>query len=427
MTGRSRLPGLALLISLVPGPGVGALAQPTPGDQTASVPASVDEIATEAQRLLAVGENRSALELLKRHRSIWNEGHDLGLLAARAYAASGNTAWAMRTMLQQVERRPGDCGLRAEFAWLMLSSADYRGARELLARPACPGSREEEVRWHLLEAMAARQAKEHDELRTRLAFARKLTHMYPEDRTLFDLLEPAAWPLRTPALELSVALSEGWRSNPLLGSPLDQRRSGEDYATFYTELDVWGRFASPYWGLSRLFLEGGGKGKLLYREAARDLSHAGWGVRPGSRSPGRSSSSGGPTISMPSGLPPRTITVIWPTGSTTGIEGSWSWSSLRVSPPSVAPAIDASGSWGGHAGRRTSGSAAAGGSGRGSFSSGRRPVGCIRPRTTHTTSGEAPRCFHPASSSSAGGRSVRWCREPWIITRILRDPRPSIR
>ncbi len=239
------------------------------------------QVVEEARALLDAGQEREALALLKEHRSAWDAQRDLAVLAARAYAAAGNSSWATRTLLRQVELRPDDCCVRGELAWLFLSQADYRRAREVLGAAPCPGPAQETVRWHLLGAMAARQGQEPDLLRARLAAARRGQRMYPEDRALFTFLRPSAWPLRGPSLELTASLQEGWRSNPLLGSPLDQQASGEDFASFYTSLDLWGRIASPYWGPVRVFLEGDGKGKALYARAARGLSHAGWGLRPG--------------------------------------------------------------------------------------------------------------------------------------------------
>jgi hypothetical protein len=264
MTQRSRLaPVLVLLLLLAP-PGVAR-----------------GQVLDEARQMLLDGEGEAALTILKQHRSLWTERPDFALLAARAYAATGNTAWAKRTLMQCLRQHPGDCDLRAELAWLMLSGAEFRGARDVLVGAGCPGTPEEEVRWLLLGAMAARQAKEPEALRAHVAAARRGQRMYPEDRALLGLLERAGWPLRTPAMELRAGLSGGWRSNPLLGSPLDQQASDRDFASAYTEMEAWGRFASPHWGPLGLFLEGDAEGRILYAEVARDLSHAGWGLRPG--------------------------------------------------------------------------------------------------------------------------------------------------
>ncbi len=239
------------------------------------------QVVEEAQALLDAGKEREALALLKEHRAAWEAQRDLAVLAARAYAATGNTSWATRTLLRQVELRPDDVCVRNELAWLMLSQADHRRAREVLGGAPDPGIPEEAVRWHLFGAMAAHQGQDPALLRARLAAAERGVWMAPEDRALFVFLRSRAWPLRSPPLELSVSLQQGWRSNPLLGSPLDQQGSGEDFASAHGSLDLWGRVASPYWGPFRGFLEADGKGKALYARAARGLSHAGWGVRPG--------------------------------------------------------------------------------------------------------------------------------------------------
>jgi len=244
-------------------------------------PESVAPLLERATSLLQEASAKECLELLRPQRTCLGDDPRFVMLLSRGYEGTGNMSWAMKVLSDALTGRPGDCMVRSRLAWLLLKSADYRGALATLSDASCPATEEERARWDLLRAEAEQQADRPDHARQQVAAADSRNSMYAEDAVLRSHLRSRLWPLRISPLELRGELGGGWSSNPLLGSPLDPQSSGEDFASWKNEFDVRGRFAGPYWGNLLLLAEGDLRSQVLYAEAARELSYVGWGLRPG--------------------------------------------------------------------------------------------------------------------------------------------------
>lgn len=244
-------------------------------------PEAVAPLLEQAASLLQEGRAEECQGLLRPQRACLAHDSRFAMLLSRAYKGTGNLSWAMKVLADVLVQQPDDCTVRSRLAWLLLESADYRGALAMLEAKSCPETEWDQARWHLLAAEAERQAERLDSARRQVALADSRSTMYAEDVALRSHIRSLLWPMRTPPIELRGELATGWTSNPLLGSPLDPQSSGEDFASLRSDADIHGRLSGPFWGAARIIAEGDLRSRVLYAKAARELSFVGWGVRPG--------------------------------------------------------------------------------------------------------------------------------------------------
>jgi hypothetical protein len=238
-------------------------------------------ILDHAAMLLDRGEQRAALDYLKRRRTFVADEGRFSLLAAQGYLALGNRVWARRILTQRVATQPDDCEARGWLAWVFYSDADLEGARQILDHERCPRTAPERSRWALLRGLVVKESGHPDEARSYVHLARRAGVAYAEDRVVLEHLTASLWPDREPLMEARADLRAGWTSNALLGSPIDPTAAEGDLASPVGDLALWARTGTDSLGLARPFAELEIKSLGLVSQATRELSYVSMGVRPG--------------------------------------------------------------------------------------------------------------------------------------------------
>ncbi len=205
---------LALLLLLAAVPALAT--EPCPDSDGSDIDGGLHAAAC----LLGTGDPDSALALLKPLAAANpGDGRVVRALAA-AYLAKGNSHWATRRLLGQLDARPHDVETRSWAAWVLLREGDLGRARALVnAGEPPPGPLA--LRFELLDVALLELEGERDEARERLLGTVRGRRPYPEDRAMLRDLRRRL--LGDPGRPVSarVQLSAGFTSNAAQSSPED--------------------------------------------------------------------------------------------------------------------------------------------------------------------------------------------------------------
>ncbi|MGI5865501.1 MAG: hypothetical protein ACOX6T_26055 [Myxococcales bacterium] len=228
---------------------------------------------SHARRLLAQGEARPAIALLKQERALVAASRELTLLLARAYLAEKNEFWALRTLSAFEKAHPGDCEALSWIALTQMGQGALDDARASLARAQCPESGPLRLRRHLLEALVAVTAGDPAAAREPYAAALAQPLAFPEDARLAEHLAPIVKPSYEPPVSGRLEAQAGYTSNALAGSPTDASGSDEGVPSPMAQLLAQLRLGLPSFAFARPAIEGELRG-LGYSDAAgRDFSY----------------------------------------------------------------------------------------------------------------------------------------------------------
>lgn len=204
-----------------------------------------------AQRLLDKGENREAIDLLKKSlANSWKSGPQARLIAA-AYLADGNEFWALKALHRQVALT-ADRETWTWIAWIHLQNGKLDEAQEALEAAGETVPDPLSSRMHLLWAMLYHAREQDPRARVELELARKGMRMFAEDGSLMGYLENSLDPGRIPPLSFSSSLGVGWESNVTQSSVLE---GPEAMAAYVIEFDQDGRLVVPTHRIFRPVLE----------------------------------------------------------------------------------------------------------------------------------------------------------------------------
>jgi hypothetical protein len=178
--------------------------------------------------LLEQGEARAALTLLKAAHEAAPDDDRLVRAVAAAYLAQGNSHWATRRLLDQLERHPEDQRSRAWAAWILIREGDLRRARGLL-EDGSPAPGPLELRFDLLDVALIELEGEPDVARQELLGAlRPRRRPFAEDRALIQDLRRRLLGDHGRPLSARAQLSVGFTSNAAQSSPEDVGASEGD-------------------------------------------------------------------------------------------------------------------------------------------------------------------------------------------------------
>jgi tetratricopeptide (TPR) repeat protein len=201
-------------------------------------------------------------------------------ILAKAHVASGDQAAAALTLRDCLRRDPDDCATRAWLAWVLIKQGDLDQARSTLDdSTACPTTEPERRRLLLLDAMLARERRDHAAARKLLERVGDRAALLPEDRALsrdLGLSLRAGW---SPPFQLAAELSAGGTSNAIAGSPTDT--PGDSVSSVLSRLRLFARLRAPESARFAPFMETSIKAHGIGANSARDLSYANLGVRAG--------------------------------------------------------------------------------------------------------------------------------------------------
>ncbi len=228
---------------------------------------------SHARRLLAQGEARPAIALLKKERGGVAASRELTLLLARAYLAEKNEFWALRTLSAFERAHPGDCEALSWMALTQTGQGTFDDARASLARAGCPESGPLRSRRHLVEALVAVTAGEAAAAREPYALALAEPLAFPEDARLAEHLAPLVTPGYEPPISGRLEAQAGYTSNALAGSPTDASGSGERVPSPMAQLHAQLRFGLPSFAFARPAVEGELRGLGYSEEDGRDFSY----------------------------------------------------------------------------------------------------------------------------------------------------------
>ncbi len=281
--GRAALGGITVLLLAL-----SAAAEPAPpaGDAACGDSCDGDPTCTleRASCLLAEGEHRGALDELKAaHEADVDDGRLVRMMAL-VYLDQGNAVWAVKRLLGQLERQPGDRETRAWAVWVLVREGDLPRATSLLEGIE-PGDPDEHAqRISLLRAALADLQGDRDDAEAQLAGVMQSgAPIHAEDRVLLDHLRGRIRGDLGDPLSARIQLSGGYTSNAVQSSPTDPGATDADGATgspllgidAVVRLEPWtSRWVRPT-GELRVRAQG-----QLSEEAA-DLSYADLGGRAG--------------------------------------------------------------------------------------------------------------------------------------------------
>ncbi|MFC1890329.1 tetratricopeptide repeat protein [Thermodesulfobacteriota bacterium] len=220
-----------------------------------STRASCDEEAVEhfeqARTLLAAGETREAIDLLKSALAVNPDSGSLIRLLASAYLGQGNEFWALKTLNGHAVRT-GDHETLTWIAWIHLNNGKLEETQEAFNAAEGEMSDPEACRMHLLRAMLLKVGQQNLEALEELEKARRRESMFVEDCAVMSHLEGTIDPGRIPPLSFKAALGLGWKSNVPQSSIVEESK---EEASALIELENEGRLVVPTYRAFRPVLE----------------------------------------------------------------------------------------------------------------------------------------------------------------------------
>jgi hypothetical protein len=246
------------------------------GAQTSETPEAVGR---QSRSLLARGQGRQAIGLLKQAIERSPLDKSLRLLLARAYLDDDNDFWAIRTLNAAAEVFPEDCNIRLWHAWIQLRQGELEQAREGLAT-ACTAWAPDQARRALLSAMLEQQAGSQPAAQTNLDRAAAERFAYPEDRSAMSRLRSTVDPGFIPPLSGRIDLAAGFAGNALAGSPVDPTTHGNGTSSPVLAASAFMRLASPHRSWARPAVDVEARGLGFSADVGRDLSYLMLDARP---------------------------------------------------------------------------------------------------------------------------------------------------
>ena len=254
-----------------------ALLLSTPaGAQTSELP---DDVGRQSRSLLARGQDRQAIDLLKQAIARSSLDKSLRLLLARAYLDDGNDFWAIRTLNAAAEAFPDDCTIALWQAWIQIRQGELERAREELST-ACTAWAPDQARRALLSAMLEKQAGAPLAAQANLDQAAAERFAYPEDRAAISRLRTTVDPGFIPPLSGRLDLAAGFTGNALAGSPVDPTTQGNSTSSPMLAASAFVRLASPHRSWIRPAVDVEARGLGFSADVGRDLSYMMLDARP---------------------------------------------------------------------------------------------------------------------------------------------------
>jgi hypothetical protein len=231
----------------------------------------VADVIKDAAHLQAQGRNDAALELLKLSHSASPDNGLVVTALAQAYIRMKNPVWAIRVLTRYLEEHENDCVARLLLAWVQLQQGGTHQSRQLLDQAGCSSPPEVLARRQLLIAFLDLLEDRRERASEFTERARSSSAIFEEDQALLAHLTAATVPERIPSATGLVDLANGWTSNGLAGSPVDQI-SRKSSGTAITILDARLRLMMMNFGRVRPLVEGQLRTQQLWSDSTSDLS-----------------------------------------------------------------------------------------------------------------------------------------------------------
>lgn len=270
LSGRGRLAIAAIAVLLT------FVGRPLRGDEPCGEEACFPE---RARALLDSGSPREAVTLLKKGRAALPDAPGIPLLLARAYLASGNEFWAIRTLTDRLAAVPGDCEARSHLALVYRSQAMLDEAVDLLARTECTSGGPASTRFLMVRSLVD-HARGEGELAARNAeLALDQDGVWAVDRYALAELHGIVSPLAIPDFGVRVETALGYTTNALTGSAVDVL--DQSLPSPFFQVDGWFRLTHDFGVRVQPVLEGQVRSVRYFADDARELSYLSLSARIG--------------------------------------------------------------------------------------------------------------------------------------------------
>jgi hypothetical protein len=245
----------------------------------------IDCLARAVECSIEEGEAKAAVEYLKQARENFGGQKRYTLLLARAYAASDNKFWALRTISDYRNEHPDDCEVATWQAWLYIGLADLDEAQAILDELQCPGDEPWQTRLQARRAALVAYIKQtggqEQAARTNLERALTAPTIWPEDRLFIQKLQHDLGLIVPAPIFLRAEIGGGYTSNALFGSPTDSAGQDIDAASSLAIADLLLRLTVPRAWSVLPTVEAGGRMRAYATEETEDLGYLEISLRPG--------------------------------------------------------------------------------------------------------------------------------------------------
>ncbi len=211
-----------------------------------------------------------AIDILKKARSCNASNDALDIALGTAYARSGNTSWALKTLKPHAD---SSCEARAWTAWTYLQMAMPDEAMRVLDQNPVCNSDEATGRLLLLKASTALAKNDQPAAQQALQTASDQNALYESDATMIGTLMQQAGLVNDPNFTWRIEINGGVSSNPMSSSPDDRKLNDSNQAGGFVGTDL--RFAIDPWKRAplRAMLEGQVTGQWLPAKAFKNASY----------------------------------------------------------------------------------------------------------------------------------------------------------